>query len=296
MHQSVAAPSEVPAEGLGGRIAELWVYPLKGARGTPLETATLGRLGLDQDRRWMLVRPDGRFLTQREEPRLARLVPRLLADHLAIEAGGVHLTVPLDDRGEPLAVTVWRDRVLAVAPDPAADRALSALLGREVRLVRFPDRALRPCDPAYAPPGSATAFADGFPLLVTSEGSLAELDAAIAAAGGRPVPMRRFRPNLVLADLPARAEDRCGRIELGGGAALLLAKPCARCVVTTTDQESGERCGPEPIRTLGRIRSSAGGEGVLFGQNAVPVLPAGPVRLARGRPVRLVGTAPAAAG
>jgi hypothetical protein len=293
VHQAVAEPSETPAESLGGRVAELWVYPLKGARGTPLPAATLGPWGLAQDRRWMLVRPDGRFLTQREEPRLARLVPRLEADHLAIEAGGVRLELPLDDRGAPLAVTVWRDRVQAVAPDPAADSALSAFLGREVRLVRFPDRALRPCDPGVAPPGSATAFADGFPLLVTSEGSLAELNAAILAAGGTAVPMGRFRPNLVLADLPARAEDRAGRLELGGGAALLLVKPCARCVVTTTDQETGERRGPEPIRTLQRIRGG-GGEGVPFGQNAVPVLPAGPVRLERGQEARLAGAAPAA--
>lgn len=287
MHQAVAAETRSPGEAVGGRIGELRVYPLKGARGIPLETARLGPWGLEQDRRWMLVRPDGRFLSQRELPRLALVRPRLGPDHLVIEAGRERLLLPLDDRGEPVAVTVWRDRVQAVAPDPAADRALGAFLGRELRLVRFPDRALRPCDPRHAPAGSATAFSDGFPLLVTSSSSLAELNAAIEAGGGAPVPMTRFRPNLVLEGVPPAAEDRAARIELGAGAALLLVKPCARCVVTTTDQDSGERRGPEPIATLQRIRRAADGEGVLFGQNAVPLLPAGPVALAGGQAVTL---------
>lgn len=288
MHQEVAAETEVPVEAALGRIGELFVYPLKGACGIPLETARLGPWGLEQDRRWMLVRPDGRFLSQRELPRLALVRPRLEPDHLVIEAGRERLLLPLDDRGEPVAVTVWRDRVQAVAPDPAADRALGAFLGREVRLVRFPERAVRPCDPRHAPAGSAAAFSDGFPLLVTGEGSLAELNAAIERRGRAPVPMTRFRPNLVLEGVPPGAEDRAARIELDSGAALLLVKPCARCVVTTIDQESGEPRGPEPIATLQRIRRAADGEGVLFGQNAVPVLPAGPVTLARGQAVTLL--------
>lgn len=287
--QAVGEEDPDSARGRLGTIAELWCHPLKGARGVALEEARLGPLGLDHDRRWMLVRPDGRFLSQREEPRLARLVARVEADRLALELGDTRLHLPLDDRGEPVLVTVWGDRVEAVAPDPAADRALSAALGRPLRIVRFPEAAVRACDPAFAPPQSRTAFSDGYPLLVTSTSSLAALDAAILERGGEPVPMRRFRPNLVLAGLPAWAEDRAARLRLGDGALLHLVKPCGRCVVTTTDQASGERLGPEPIATLRALGRDFLGEGPCFGQNAVPELPAGPVVLRRGQAVRLEG-------
>ncbi|HEX6015869.1 MAG TPA: MOSC domain-containing protein, partial [Geminicoccaceae bacterium] len=131
---------------------------------------------------------------------------------------------------------------------------------------------IRPCDPAYALAGSHTGFADGFPLLVTNEGSLAELNAALAKAGAEPVPMSRFRPNLVLAGAPAGAEDRCRAVELGGGASLALVKRCDRCVVTTIDQASGRKTGKEPLSTLAHIRRNARTGGAWFGQNAVPLL------------------------
>lgn len=287
MHQRVEETSEAPGEALFGIVAGIFVYPVKGGRGIALQEARLEPPGLAFDRRWMLVRPDGRFLTQREEPRLARLVPRLEPDRLVLGFDGCELALPLEDRGEPLEVAVWRDRVRAVAPDPEADRALSRALGRAVRIVRFPETVVRTCDPTFAPPDSRTAFSDGFSLLVTSSSSLAALNAAIVAGGGSAVPMARFRPNLVLEGLPAWAEDRAGLVRLASGAALRLVKPCARCIVTTTDQESGERLGPEPIRTLRALGRDFLGEGPCFGANAVPVLPAGPVALRLGEPVRL---------
>lgn len=248
----------------------------------PLGEALLGPLGLEHDRRWMVVRPDGRFLTQREEPRLARLVPRLAPDRLLLALDGREFALPLADRGEPIVVTVWRERVEAVAPDPSVDRMLSEALSRPVRIVKFPDRAVRPCDPAFAPAGSRTAFADGFPLLVTSTASLEALNAAIVERGAAPVPMERFRPNLVLDGLAAWVEDRAASLRFGEGTVLRLVKPCARCVVTTTDQETGARLGPEPIATLRALGRDLGGEGPCFGQNAVPLLPNGLVRLRRG--------------
>lgn len=262
-----------------GRITALWIYPVKAARGRALAEAELGPLGLAFDRRWAIVRPDGRALTQREEPRLARLVPRLDPDRLYLELDGLELALPLSEEGEPVEALLWGDRVRALAPDPAADRALSDRLGRPVRIVRFPEAEVRACDPSFAPPGSRTAFSDGFPLLVTSEDSLLALNDAIRARGGSAVPMTRFRPNLVLAGPPAWAEDRARRLELGRGAALLLVKPCARCIVTTTDQASGERLGPEPIATLRALGRDFLSEGPCFGRNAVPILPDGPVRL-----------------
>jgi uncharacterized protein YcbX len=234
-------------------------------------------------------------LSQRELPALARIAPALDRDRLFLGFAGERIDMSIDDDGEPMTVTVWRDRVQAVRPSPAADATLSAWLGRRVHLVRFPDAARRPCDPGYAPPGAETAFADGFPLLVTGEGSLAELNEAILERGGEPVPMARFRPSLVLGGVSPRAEDRHGRVELGGGAALLLVKPCDRCIVTTTDQLTGARMGEEPLATLRRIRRNPVTGGVWFGQNAVPILPDGPVTLRLGDPCALAGAPPAPA-
>jgi uncharacterized protein YcbX len=255
------------------RIAALSVYLVKGCAGIALAEATLAARGLDQDRRWLIVDNAGRARTQRDLPRLAAILPRLTDGELRLSLGGeAELRVPVTDRGEPITVDVWGDRVAALAVDPALDQALSDWLGARVRLVRFPESEVRPCDPRYAPAGSHTGFADGFPLLVTNEGSLAELNAALAGAGAEPVPMSRFRPNLVLAGVPAGAEDRCRAVELRGGATLALVKRCDRCVVTTIDQASGRKAGKEPLRTLARIRRNARTGGAWFGQNAVPLL------------------------
>ncbi len=256
---------------MAGKVTSLVVYPVKGCAGTALGEARLLERGLEHDRRWMVVDRHGRFVTQRELPALARVRPSLGDGRLRLSLpDGAAVEVPVVDEGEPVRVRIWRDEVEALAPSAAADAALARCFDRPLRLVRFPEDTRRPCDPDYAPAGSHTGFADGFPLLVTSEGSLAELNDALLEQGEGPVPMDRFRPNLVLAGLPPRAEDRAGRIRLAGGLELLFVKPCERCIVTTTDQATGERQGPEPIATLRRIRP-----GVLFGQNAVPVLPAG---------------------
>ena len=275
----------------GPHIAALAVYPVKSCRGIALDEAVLTARGLRHDRRWMIVDETGRFRSQRELPQLATLRAAIDGDRLRLGIGGEEAALPLDDdAGEPVTVTVWRDTVEAVRPDPAVDGLLSRWLGRPVRLVRFPESSHRPCDPAFAEPGSHTAFADGFPVLVTGEGSLAELNEALAERGAEPVPMTRFRPNLVLAGAPPRAEDSHRRLELGGGVALDLVKPCDRCVVTTVDQETGERHVSEPIATLGRIRRNPRTRGVMFGQNAVPVLPAGETVLRVGQRVSLVGS------
>lgn len=253
------------------RIAGLFIYPVKGCAGIPLATARLTARGLEHDRRWMIVDPGGRFRTQREMPQLATIRPELAGDMLRLTLGdGTPLLVPLAEEGQPVEVRVWRDQVSARSVAPEVDDALSAWLGRPMRLVRFPEQSVRPCDPAYAPTGSHTGFADGFPLLVTSEASLAVLNDALAEDGSPPVPMGRFRPNIVLADIPAGAEDRHAAIEFAHGLGLDLVKRCDRCVVTTIDQASGERTGAEPLATLKRIRRNPDTRGAWFGQNAVP--------------------------
>ena len=272
------------------RIAGLFVYPLKGGAGIALTEAKLGVRGLAYDRCWMVATPEGRFLTQRELPRLALVRPQLAADRLRLDLGGDGgLDLPLAASGGPMTVRVWRDEVVARAVNGAADVALSDFLGRPVRLVGFDEAQRRWCDPAYAPEGAHTAFADGFPLLVTSEGSLRALNEALLEQGEAPVPMTRFRPNLVLADVPAGAEDDGRSLELGDGVALDLVKRCDRCVVTTIDQATGERTGREPLATLRRLRRNPATGGVWFGQNAVPRLAGAGVALLRvGAPCRLV--------
>jgi hypothetical protein len=277
-------------ERIAGHIAGLFVYPVKGCRGISLDAAELRERGLSHDRRWMIVDASGRFRSQRELPALARVVPAIKGDRLCLAFDGQRVELAVHDSGEPMRVTVWRDEIVAVRPSPQVDAALSAWLGRPLHLVRFPDAARRPCDPTYAPPGAHVAFSDGFPLLVTSEASLAELNDAMLERGGEALPMARFRPSLVLGGVPARAEDRRRRIELGGGAALELVKPCDRCIVTTTDQLTGERCGDEPLATLRRIRRNPATGGMWFGQNAVPVLPHAPVTLRVGDACVLVGS------
>jgi uncharacterized protein YcbX len=274
-------------------VAGLFVYPVKGCAGTALASARIEERGLEHDRRWMVVTPAGRFLTQRELPALARVRPTVDA------SGGLRLSLPdgtdlplsPGDHGEPLQVRVWRDEVESLAPSPQADAALTRHLGRPVRLVRFPDGARRVCnEPEFAPEGSHTAFSDGYPILVTTEASLDELNSALLERDAAPVPMSRFRANIVLTGPPTRAEDHAGRLRFEGGLELLLVKPCDRCAVTTVDQETGERTGPEPISTLKRIRRNPRTGGVMFGQNAVAVLPAGGVgRVTVGEGCELVG-------
>lgn len=262
-------------DGATGHIAALWTYPVKGCRGVALTEALLEPRGLAHDRRWMIVTPDGRFCTQRELPLLATIDAEVTEGRLRLRHGAEELSVPATDVGEPMAVTVWTDRVEALRPDAAADAALSAWLGRSVRLVRFPDRARRRCDPDHAGIDDHTAFADGFPLLVTSEGSLREVNDVLLERGEAPVPMERFRPNVVLSGVAPRGEDAHRRVDIPGSAALRLVKRCDRCVVTTTDQRTGDRLGIEPLATLRRIRRNASTGGVWFGLNAVPVLPEG---------------------
>lgn len=261
----------------GGRIAALKVYPVKGCGAVAVEQATLRPLGLHEDRRWMIVEAaTGRFLTQRNLAILATIRPQLRSDELLLELpNGPVLTLAVTDRGDPRRVMVWRDEVDAIEPDKAASDALSKWLGRPVALVRFPETAERPCDLDHAPAGSRVAFADGFPLLVTSTGSLDALNARIAERGADPVPMQRFRPNIVIEGVDSGAEDRARSLVIEDGPRIDLVKRCTRCAVTTVDQATGVKTGKEPIRTLAVIRADKPSGGVWFGQNAVPRLAPG---------------------
>ena len=262
-----------------GRIVGLFVYPVKGCRGIALDAATLGPIGLLHDRTWLIVRPDGRFITQRELPALTSIVTELTASQLVLHVAGSAHAVDLSEPGDPIEITIWKDRFTALTQPPRIDQMLSDHLGRPVRLVRFDPDVVRLCDPQVSPPGAHTAFTDGFPLLLTSTSSLARLNDALLEAGTEAVTMDRFRPNIVVEGLVAWAEDDHPVARIGQ-AELRLVSPCERCIVTTTDQETGQRYGAEPIRTLRGLHANPAGK-PLFGWNAVLVPGPDPAPLLR---------------
>jgi uncharacterized protein YcbX len=258
-------------------LSELWIYPVKGCRGSSLVHARLGWTGLAGDREFMVVDADGRFLSQRTHPRLALVAPRLEDDRLVLTAPGLADLEVSPDALEPRTpVTVWRDTVEAVSAGARARTWLEAWLGVPCDLVRMAPGACRPVDPRYADPDDEVSFADGFPVLLISQGSLDELNRRLE----EPLQMDRFRPNLVVDGCPPFAEDEWSAIE-AGDVRLRVAKPCARCIVTTIDQTTGVR-GREPLVTLARFRSRD--DKLLFGQNLVTERTGG---LRVGEPVRV---------
>jgi MOSC domain-containing protein len=246
------------------RVAALYRYPIKSCAGTRLEAGVVGRRGFAGDRALMLVDPEGRFLTQRERPRLALIAPRLEGETLTIEAPGMPpLTVVATNDGPRAKVVVWRDRCAAIDQGDAAADWFGDFLGAPCRLARMDAAFVRRVDGRYARrPDDQTGFADGYPFLLISAASLDDLNGRLAS----PLAMNRFRPNIVVTGCPPYAEDRWRRIRIGP-VVFDLVKPCARCVITTTDQATAER-GQEPLRTLATYRRRRDGK-VLFGQNLV---------------------------
>ncbi|MEU1852230.1 MOSC N-terminal beta barrel domain-containing protein [Streptomyces sp. NPDC019990] len=270
-------------------LQSIHLHPVKAVRGLTPREATVEPWGLAGDRRWVLIDDGGKVLTQRGQPRLALAAAALLpGGGIRLSAPGMEpLTVPVPRSPGTVPVEVFRDKVEAVpAEDPAAHAWCSAYLGIGVRLVHMDDPATRrPVDPEYAQPGETVSFADGFPLLLTTTASLDALNALIARgdhAQEGPLPMNRFRPNVVVAGTAAWAEDDWSRLAIGE-VSFRVAKACGRCVVTTTDQSSAER-GREPLHSLGRHRRLGGK--LVFGQNLVP-LSRGVIRV--GDPVTILG-------
>ncbi len=256
----------------GAALAGIHIYPVKSCRGTALARGVVERAGLVGDRAWMVVDETGRFLTQRTLPSLARVVPQLGEDALRLEAPGrtplaLHLR---GHRGESVEVEIWGERCLATEQGAEAARWFSELLDRDARLVQLPPTRPRPVNSPYYT-GSATGngvaegttrFSDGFPFLLLSEASLTALNDRLA----QPLPMDRFRPNLVVRGVEAHAEDRWRKIRIGE-VVFEVCKPCPRCAIPSIDQQTGEKTGKEPLATLATYRRSA--LGVVFGQNLV---------------------------
>jgi len=263
-----------------GRLAGIFIYPVKGCRALALTSSSVDALGLDGDRRFLIVDPAGRFITQRSHPQLACIETALSSSHLTLtHPGRPPLNVPRasDPTARLLGVEVWKSQNLQAEDcgEPAA-AWISAVLGGPARLVRIGEKFFRPI-PAHklpAPDQSATpsaphivSFADAYPFLLIGEASLANLNDRLLGRSEEAVPMNRFRHNLVIAGGAPFAEDTWTRLQIGG-VMFRTAGPCARCIVTTTDQETGRRLGPEPLRTLAGYRRDPREPGdVIFGQN-----------------------------
>jgi uncharacterized protein YcbX len=246
-------------------VEELHVYPLKSARGIAKSSVRLAGTGLEWDRNWMITDCAGGFLTQRTDPNLARIETFLSATSLTLRAPGLPpLELPFAVQGELIGVQVWKDRCEGLDQGLAASEWASAALERSVRLVRVPSMPKRAANPEYAGPQlAAVAFPDGFPILVCNRASLDELNARMP----EPVPMGRFRPNVVLNGLAPFAEDRIDSVQIGA-VTLKLVKPCTRCVITSTDQSTGQRS-TNPLPYLREFRFDRNLLGVTFGENAV---------------------------
>ncbi|KAJ1450946.1 hypothetical protein M885DRAFT_530989 [Pelagophyceae sp. CCMP2097] len=293
------------------RLEEIWVYPIKSCRGIKVTSAKLdSQTGLEHDRRWMVVDDNGAFVSQRRAPKLALVVPKLVLENgalvgLEISAPGMPaLRLQRGTAAVGVQVRCWTDRVGAVDEGDAAAKWFAKYCDmaglRLVQIAPRDDAKQRACDSDYAPKGVTTGFSDGFPILVASSASLAELNAKLAANKQPPVPMDRFRPNLILSaekgaaqDLKPFAEDHWQQAAVGG-TKLRICKPCARCKMPTIDQATGvasgadsstddsagdegggPRRGAEPTATMSQFRSGKHlgyqkdwHSEVFFGQNA----------------------------
>ncbi len=250
------------------RVAGLTCYPVKSCRGIPLEQADVGRMGIRYDRQWMVVDERGMFTAQRADSgrgvaarSLVFVEPSIDGDHLVLRAPGMPaLALPLaGGEGEPVPVRIWDSATLALDQGPAASAWFSEYLSRErpgrYRLVRMPDDGDRRANRGTG----QLAFADGYPFMVVSTASLADLNSRMHA----PLPMERFRPSLVIEAAEPYAEDRMARIRIGS-VELTGTTRCVRCPIPTFDQRTGER-GKEPLRTLATYRRTE--RGVVFGRN-----------------------------
>jgi hypothetical protein len=258
---------------VGLRLTALNRYPVKSCRGEAMHTATIEPWGLAGDRRWMLIDDDGEAATAREFPRLLLAVPELIGDGLMLHSDGMaslHVATP---RVDATPVTVHgRGPWPALLADAAADAWFSTLAGTSLRLVFQDDPTQREANPAFAAVGDHVSLADSYPMLLTTTESLVALNEWIAAgplAYEGPLPMARFRPNLVVTGAPAWAEDGWRRLRIGA-ATVRLVKGCDRCVLTTTDPWTAAR-GKEPIATLARHRRWEGA--TWFGMNVIPDTP-----------------------
>ena len=255
-------------------LKKITVYPVKSFRGLDLASAVTERRGLRFDRRWMLIDRKNRFISQREFPQMAVLQAFPIRDGIRIvfPDGREYLNFLSESEATSETVTIWDSRVRGLISSGPINSALSEFIGTECRLVYMPDEVERNVDHEFGSENDIVSFADSFPYLMIGNESLDELNRRMAT----PLPMERFRPNLVFEGGEPFCEDGWWRIKIGD-VNFRLVKPCVRCSVTTVDQTNGERVGPEPLRTLAEFRRV--GKGVIFGQNMLAENPGQMIRV-----------------
>ena len=244
------------------KISGLFIYPIKSLGGIEVASALLTDRGFQYDRRWMLIDSDGRFLTQREYPVMALLQVALEQEGLRVyhkKNPAVSIHIPFGQHDGETTVTVWDDTMPATLVGSEFDNWFSQQLELNCRLVYMPDSSHREVDPDYAHNKELTSFSDAYPLLLIGQASLDDLNTRLA----EPVPMNRFRPNIVIEGWEPYEEDSIRNFNIGE-IQFEAVKPCARCVLTTINQDTAEQ-GKDPLKTLASYRSK--NNKVLFGQN-----------------------------
>jgi uncharacterized protein len=246
-------------------LSQIWVYPVKSLGGIQLTTAAVESRGLQHDRHWVIVDKNYRFVSQREHPQMALLGVEIKNNSLIIndKTSESQIEVPfIPQTADHRSVSIWDDTVAAVAVSDACDAWLSQKLHTTLRLMYLPDASPRPADRKYSPFDTDVSFADGFPFLVIGQASLNDLNSRLAT----PVEMLRFRPNFVIEGSLPYSEDHWYEFTIGAQV-FWGVKPCARCILTTVNPQTGTRDGKEPIQTLSSYRKH--NNKIYFGQNVV---------------------------
>lgn len=259
-------------------ISEITVYPIKSLGGISVESSVVKEKGLQFDRRWLLVNEKNEFLTQRNFPSMATLSIQIENNNLRISDNENQMIIPLESTiGEAATVKIWSDRVSAAVYEKTVNDWFSSVLGINCRLVSMAETAGRKVNYFYALHKEDTvSFADACPFLLIGENSLSDLNEKL----DKPIPMNRFRPNFTVSGAAAFAEDNWRRVKIGE-TIFQIVKPCARCTVTTINQQTGISDGHEPLKTLAgyRIPKRSIKKKIIFGQYLIAENPGKEIKI-----------------
>jgi len=244
-------------------LSDIFIYPVKSLAGIKVSKWIVNEKGLLHDRKWMLIDSHRQFLSQRRLPKMALIKTEIKKDTLVLStATSGSISLPLNpENGDDINTIIWKDQCLAKTTSPKADQWLSDFLEMDCKLVYQPNNIIRPVDPDYATDTDKVNFSDGFPFLIVSDASLTALNQEMEI----PLPMQRFRPNLVISNCESYAEDNWREIQINS-INFRLPKACSRCSVPTIDTETA-KTNKEPLTTLSRLRRW--NNKVFFGQNAL---------------------------
>jgi hypothetical protein len=253
-------------------VTDLFIYPIKSCQGISLTQAQVTPQGFLGDREFMLVDLDGHFLSQRQYPQLATVRVDIVGESLYLTSGSQALIFQPTFSGKLTEVVIWRDKIPAIAQGDEVAQWFASIINKPCRLVRQWREHIRPVDPTYAKTDKApVSLADGYPYLLTATASLAEVNRRLRQSypgENQEIPMNRFRPNIVIATQEPFVEGQWTSVQIGR-VIFSLVKPCSRCLITTTDQQTGERNSrQEPLTTLKSFRQFP--KGIMFGENMIP--------------------------